>query len=53
MRKTIETMAQIQEEKKKETAAREPLPLDAEGKELAEGKRLTFDVLHVDTDPLR
>lgn len=53
MDKRIETMSRIQEEKKKEITVREPLPLDAEGKALAEKKRLTFDTLTVDTDPLR
>ena len=53
MSKDIDTMAQIMAEKKKEIAANDPLPLDAEGKALAEKKRLTFDVLTVDSDPLR
>ena len=30
-----------------------PIPLDAEGMALAEGKRFTFDVITVPTDPLR
>ena len=53
MSKNIDTMAQIMAEKTKEIAANDPMPLDAEGKALAGAKRLTFDVLTVDTDPLR
>ena len=49
---SIETMAEIQAEKAKEIQTTQ-LPLDAEGKALAERKRLTFDVTTVDLDPLR
>ena len=49
----LETMAAIQAEKAKEIAAQEQQELDAEGRELAEGKRFTFDVISVPVDPLR
>lgn len=50
----LNTMAQIQEEVRKE-AAEAPHPLDPEGKALAEEKRKTFDLPTnaVKVDPLR
>lgn len=51
--KSLETMTQIQAEKEKEINVQEQLPLDAEGKALAEHKRFTFDVISVPSDPLR
>ena len=51
--KELEIMAAIQAEKAKEINAEQAKPLDAEGAAMAEHKRLTFDVLTVDTDPLR
>lgn len=53
MSKSLDEMARIMAEKQKEIALGDPLPLDAEGKALAEKKRLTFDTLTVDVDPLR
>lgn len=52
MTRNLETMARIQDEKAKEIQATQ-LPLDAEGKALAEHKRFTFDVITVPSDPLR
>ena len=51
----LERMAAIQAEKAKEIAAQEQQPLDAEGQELAEDKRKTFDLPTnaVKVDPLR
>lgn len=49
----LETMGQIQESKHSITGAQ--LPLDAEGRELAERKRYSIDLPEhiVKTDPLR
>ena len=49
----LETMAAIQAEKAKDIAAAGQPSLDAEGRELAEGKRFTFDVVETPVDPLR
>lgn len=49
----LEIMAEIQAQKEKEIDAGELLPLDDEGKKLAEGKRFTFDVVETPVDPLR
>lgn len=51
----LDTMAVIQNEKTKEINAQEQLPLDPEGKALAEDKRKTFDLPTnaVKVDPLR
>lgn len=52
--KNIETMKAIQAQKAGEMAkGSAQLPLNPEAQKLAEHKRLTFDVLTVDTDPLR
>lgn len=46
-------MNSIQVEKAKEMAERDLLPLDAEGRKIAEHKRFTFDIVDTPTDPLR
>lgn len=46
-------MEQIMAEKDKELERTEPIPQNAEGKRLGEGKRFTFDVPATPTDPLR
>lgn len=51
--KDLDTMATIMAEKEKEIQRAEQLPLDAEGRKLAEGKRITFDVIAIPADPLR
>ncbi len=49
----LDVMATIMAEKAKEIEAEQLQPLDAEGVELAEGKRFTFDVIETPVDPLR
>lgn len=46
----LETMTAIQEETERTNSQ---LPLDEEGKALAEKKRFTFDVIVTPVDPLR
>lgn len=53
MERDLDIMNRIMEEKEKDIAAGELLPLDGEGKTLAEGKRFTFDVINTPVDPLR
>jgi len=55
MSMSIETMTEIQNEKAKEIATGEVQSLDAEGVEMAEEKRKTFDLPTnaVKVDPLR
>lgn len=48
----LDVMAAIQREKEKEITEGQ-MPLDDEGKLLAEGKRFTFDVIETPVDPLR
>lgn len=49
----LDIMEAIMNEKDKEITTTGPAPMDAETKALAEGKRFTFDVIAVPTDPLR
>lgn len=51
----LETMEQIQTQKERDMAATEPMPLDAEGADVAEEKRYSIDIPEyiVKTDPLR
>lgn len=50
----LEIMETIQTQKEKDIDALEhQMPLDDEGKTLAEKKRFTFDIINVPTDPLR
>lgn len=51
----LETMAAIQAEKLREISAQDQLPLNPEGRALAEDKRKTFDLPTnaVKVDPLR
>lgn len=55
MKRSIGTMAAIQAEKAREISMTQQQPLDAEGKRLAEEKRMTFDMpINVaKVDPLR
>jgi len=46
-------MAAIQAQRAREIMGEQLLPLDAQGKKLAEGKRFTFDVVETPVDPLR
>lgn len=52
MSNDLNTMVDIMNESEKSNEG-DLIPLDAEGKALAEGKRFTFDVITVPTDPLR
>ena len=49
----LEIMEQIMKEKDKEIRRTEPIPQNAEGKRLGEGKRFTFDTPATPIDPLR
>lgn len=49
----LNIMNQIQNQKEKDIAMRDLMPLDPEGKKLAEGKRFTFDIIAIPSDPLR
>ena len=49
----LNVMNAIQTQKSKEIAAKELQPLDPEGRELAEHKRFTFDIINTPVDPLR
>lgn len=49
----LDIMAVIMAEKEKEIEGKELQTLNAEGKNLAEGKRFTFDVIETRVDPLR
>ena len=50
----LHVMEQIMIEKEKEIDRQsEPLPMNAEGRRLGEGKRFTFDTPATPTDPLR
>ena len=51
--KDLEIMQQIMREKEKEISAAQQQALDAEGKEMAEEKRFTFDIPAAPSDPLR
>ena len=55
MSMNLEAMAEIMAENDRELEARDMLPLDAEGKALAEDKRKAFDLPTnaVKVDPLR
>lgn len=53
MIRDLDIMDQIQRQKEKDIEQESLMPLDAEGTELAEGKRLTFDIIDIPSDPLR
>lgn len=49
----LDIMEAIMNEKDKEITANGPVPMDAETKVIASGKRFTFDVITTPSDPLR
>jgi len=49
----LETITAIMTEKNEEIEQNGLIPLDAEATALAEGKRFTFDVITIPSDPLR
>lgn len=49
----LNIMDRIQRQKEADIAKAGLLPLDAEGQKLASGKRFTFDIVQIPTDPLR
>lgn len=49
----LDIMNQIQTQKEKDIEREALMPLDAEGLELAGGKRFTFDIIAIPSDPLR
>lgn len=53
MKPDIQTISVIQEEKQHDVNAAQLPPIDSEIRELAEGKRFTFDVINTPVDPLR
>lgn len=53
MARDIRTMEQIQDQKKRDLAKENLIPLNPEGRRLAEHKRFTFDVIETPVDPLR
>lgn len=53
MERDPDIMNRIMEEKEKDIMGEELMPLDEEGRKLAEGKRFTFDVINTPVDPLR
>lgn len=53
MSRDLNTMNEIQNQKELDIAAAQLQPLDPEGKKLAEGKRFTFDIIAIPSDPLR
>lgn len=53
MKRNLDIMNRIQNQKERDIAASMLQPLDPEGKKLAEGKRFTFDIIAIPSDPLR
>lgn len=53
MERDLSIMDQIQRQKEKDIEKSELLPLDEEGKRLADGKRFTIDIIDAPSDPLR
>jgi len=53
MERDLNVMDEILNQKEKDISKVELHPLDDEGRTLAEGKRFTFDVIAIPTDPLR
>ncbi len=49
----LNTIDNIQNQKEKDIGKQGILPLDGEGRKLAEGKRFTFDIVEIPVDPLR
>lgn len=53
MTRDLKVMSEIQDDKQKVISRSTPMELDAEGKEVAERKRYTIDVIDTPVDPLR
>lgn len=53
MSRDLNTMTQIQDQKERDIMTAQLQSLDPEGKKLAEGKRFTFDIIAIPSDPLR
>ena len=53
MKRDLSIMNQIQNQKEKDISKAQLMPLNTEGKALAEGKRFTLDVVTIPSDPLR
>lgn len=53
MKREFEELEKIQGQKAKDIENDRPLPLDGEGRALAEHKRYTFDIIDTPVDPLR
>ena len=53
MSRDLNVMEQIQNQKAQDISNEERQPLDPEGQKLAEGKRFTFDIVTIPSDPLR
>lgn len=53
MTRDLNVMNQIQFQKQKDIEKEPTQELNAEGKLLASGKRITFDIIAIPSDPLR
>lgn len=53
MTRQLDVMENIMETKEREIKEKEIIPLDEEGKTLAEHKRFTLDMVGTPVDPLR
>lgn len=53
MKRDLNVMAAIQNEKAKEIDKQAQQPLDPEGEAMAKHKRFTFDIIETPVDPLR
>ena len=53
MERDLEIMDEIQKQKEIDISKEELLPMDEEGRKLAEGKRFTIDIIDAPADPLR
>lgn len=53
MDKDLNVMDQIQQQKEKDIENSELIPLNEEGKKIAQGKRFTIDIIDAPSDPLR
>lgn len=53
MIRDLHIMDQIQTQKERDIKREALMPLAAEGKSLADGKRFTFDIITIPSDPLR
>ena len=53
MSRDLDIMGRIQDQKEIDIMGSELQPLDPEGQKLAEGKRVSIDIIAIPSDPLR